>query len=486
MLGININEFKDKKIVVFGDFMIDKYINGSVSRISPEAPVPVVHVGAENKRLGGAGNVVLNLRSLGASVCAAGVIGSDSEGKWLVESLNDRGVDTSGIMQIKEMITGIKTRITAQNQQLLRYDNEIIRDAPESYECFLRDNADNFLQNACAVIISDYGKGVVTANTAGIIIKAAKKRNIPVMVDPKGTDYSKYYGASICTPNMKELEAAAGRRLDSESGIAEAGKELCEKCGFDYVLATRSEKGMSLIADSGEKNDFPAVAKEVVDVTGAGDTVISVFTLCYALGFPNDECCRLANVAASIVVSKFGAASVTIKELSDCLAHNSDQKQKKRLSISEAVKKAEYLRAMGKKIVFTNGCFDIVHAGHISSFKQARSHGDVLFVGLNSDASIRRIKGDKRPIVSEEDRACLLEAVSLVDYIVIFDSDTPEELIQKIKPDVLIKGSDWEGKNIAGGEFVKSNGGEVCFIDMKNGLSTSMIVNRIVGLYGRK
>lgn len=483
-ITFDINRLGKAKIVVFGDFMVDEYLHGLVSRISPEAPVPVVLVKSITKRLGGAGNVVLNLKALGIQVASLSYFGNDTEGNWVVDRLNECGADTTGILQNNNTITSIKTRITAQNQQLLRYDQETVKEAPAEYVNFLSSRIDGLVQNACAVIISDYGKGTVTKDTARIVITAAKGQGIPVVVDPKGNDYKKYRGASACTPNRKEFQLAVGRDLDSEEDIADAAKNLCADCGIEYILLTRSEKGMSLIdGRTGKKKDYPALAKEVIDVTGAGDTVISVFTACFALGASHDDSCRLANLAASIVVSKFGAATATPMEIKELIEEKSCQ-HTKILSREEARKKAETLRAQGKRIVFTNGCFDILHAGHAASFSQARSHGDVLFLGLNSDASARRIKGEKRPIITQEDRAALLESIASIDYIVLFDEDTPEELIQVINPDVLIKGKDWEGRPVAGGEFVRKNGGEVCFIDLEKGLSTTNIIQKILTTYG--
>ena len=482
-IRFDIKNFEGKKIVVFGDMMIDEYLDGDVSRISPEAPVPVVHVQKCTKRLGGAGNVVRNLKALGADVSAVSYIGDDEAGSWLAERFESYDVDISGLLKSSQTVTSIKTRVTAHNQQLLRYDRELVKNVPDSYAEFLSDNLEKILHNACAVIISDYGKGVVTADTAKAVISAARKKGVPVIVDPKGNDYTKYSGATVCTPNMKELQGAVGRNLSTEEEIKQAGVELCRKCGIDYILATRSEKGMSLIdGKSGEKKDYPALAKEVSDVTGAGDTVISVFTLCYALGASHDDCCQLANIAASIVVSKFGAAVASPDEIRRCISL-SEKSSSHICSPDEVGAIAERLRNLGKKIVFTNGCFDIVHAGHISSFKQARSFGDVLFVGVNSDASVRRLKGDKRPIVSQENRMALLESLSCIDYLVMFDDDTPESLIRAIKPDVLVKGKDWEGKEVAGGDFVRSCGGEVRFIELEPGLSTTNLINKVLTVY---
>lgn len=479
-IQFDINKFKDAKIVVYGDMMVDEYLSGDVSRISPEAPVPVVCIKNETKRLGGAGNVVRNLCALGADVIPISCIGKDESGEWLVNRFTEYGLDISGLLQNDRVVTSIKTRVTSQNQQLLRYDREIIQDVPSDFTDWLKDNVLKYISKANAVIISDYGKGAVTKTSAQILIEAANELDIPVVIDPKGSDYSKYSGATVCTPNMKEIQAAVNRSVSSEEEIAYAARELCEDCNIKYILATRSEKGMSLIEGAtGEKLDYLALAKEVIDVTGAGDTVISTFTLCYALGANFDDCCKIANMAASIVVSKFGASVVYPEEIQELIVGNTYQNTKL-LTLEQAKKKAAFLRQQGKKIVFTNGCFDIVHAGHIASFKQARSFGDVLFVGVNSDSSIKRIKGANRPVVDESNRVKLLEAVNCIDYLILFEEDTPQKLIENIIPAVLVKGKDWAGQEVAGGKFVEQNGGKVCFIDLEQGLSTTNIVNKIL------
>lgn len=473
----------ERRILVFGDYMVDEYLYGSADRISPEAPVPVVAVKQRESRLGGAGNVVQNLLALGAQVTAVTYIGADANGNWMKSHLEGLGVNCVGIQQSAETITTIKTRVTVQNQQLLRCDNELIVKLPVHFLEFLKEHIEEWLAQARAVIISDYGKGVVTKESARLIIDAAEQMSIPVIVDPKGTDYCKYRGATVCTPNMKELRLAVGSDVQTETEILDACTALCRECGIKNVLATRSEKGMSFVSAAGEKRDFPAVAKEVVDVTGAGDTVISVFAVCYAAGIPVSDCCRLANIGASVVVSRFGGATVTLDEVFQ-LDSNGVPKEVCCINRKDAAVKAAQLRQMGKRVVFTNGCFDIVHAGHISSFRQAKSFGDVLFLGLNSDASIRHIKGEKRPIVSQKNRAALLSAISYIDYIVIFEEETPEALIREICPDVLVKGADWRGKEVAGGRFVEEHGGEVRFIDLEQGLSTTGIIEKILDVYG--
>jgi D-beta-D-heptose 7-phosphate kinase/D-beta-D-heptose 1-phosphate adenosyltransferase len=479
-----IKKIQAVNVVVLGDLMLDRYIIGDVRRISPEAPVPIIEVREETMRLGGAGNVARNIRALGANVRVLSCIGQDPDGDLLLSMLNELGADTRFLRQDERIKTITKTRVVSKNQQFLRYDREKAEDISEDYVNYIGCSLDAVFDYANIVILSDYGKGAVSPPLARLIIDNAGKRNIPVLVDPKGANYQKYTGATICTPNLNELSAAAHVVLtqEDEEGVQAAGVSLCKKYEFKWLIATRSEKGMSLISRHGLKQDFPAVAKEIVDVSGAGDTVIAIIALGMAAGFSLADCCRLANTAASIVISKFGTAAVTFSELVGSEIYASAGKL---LTWEQIPYLMDYLREQNKKVVFTNGCFDIIHAGHISSFRQARKFGDVLIVGLNSDDSVRRLKGDCRPIVKEKDRAGLLEALTLVDYIVIFNEDTPESLIREICPDVLVKGKDWAGQRIAGQDFVEEHGGRVEFINMEEGLSTTNIINRIRTVYGR-
>lgn len=472
--------FDQLKILVVGDLMIDIYLKGEVSRVSPEAPVPVVLVKEQEYRLGGAGNVINNILALGGQVYCLSCIGKDEHGNWLKKQLEDEKVDIRFLFRTGDRPTITKTRVTAQNQQLLRYDEEIHEPVPQAIYEDIKQKAANILEDADAVILSDYGKGMITTEISQCIIKAARDKQIPVFVDPKGTDYSKYAGATVCTPNFKEFREAVGHKPKTEEEIRLDGIELCKKCDFDYVLLTRSEKGMSLINGKGRtKDDYPALAKEVVDVTGAGDTSISMFSMAFTAGYSLPECCRLANIAASVVVSRFGAVAATMEDVRENM-HTDLWDNHKVVSVDEAARWTEKMKIEGKKVVFTNGCFDLVHAGHISSFRQAKAFGDKLIVALNSDSSVRRLKGVTRPIVDQENRLRLLAAIELIDKLVLFEDDTPEAVIQAICPDVLVKGKDWEGKEVAGGSFVTSHGGELRFIDMEEGLSTTNLVNRIL------
>ena len=477
-----LDNFNRLKVLVLGDFMLDKYIMGSVKRISPEAPVPVINVKKKEVHLGGAGNVINNICSLGATARIISCIGKDESGDYLISRMNEKGVDTRFIWQKEEEQTIVKTRVVSKGQQFLRYDEETVRDVCEEYVEYVEKNLEAIFEDINIVIISDYGKGSVTFDSAQTVIRKARNKNIPVIIDPKGSDYKKYTGATTCTPNMAEFRQVIHENGElSEKEIAEKAQKLCEEINLDYLLVTRSEQGMSLVEkESGHKADFPAVAQEVIDVTGAGDTVISTFSLALAAGLSLPDACEMANDAASIVISKFGAATATLEEIK---SRGYGGRATKLLQLNELVEIVKKLKADHKKIVFTNGCFDLVHAGHISSFAQAKALGDILIVGLNSDASIRRIKGEKRPIVDQVNRAKLLSAISLIDYIVIFDDDTPEKLVEAIIPDVLVKGKDWAGKVVVGQDVVEAHGGKVSLIDLEDGLSTTNIIEKIRNTY---
>lgn len=472
----SLEKFRNQSLLVVGDMMVDKYIMGSVERISPEAPVPVLRQQKVTRKLGGTGNVLINAISLGAKVRAVGCVGNDVEGTYFRECLRTFGIDDSYIFQSASTI--VKTRVSASNQQFIRIDEETITLPSAQIVQNLISEVDKLMSGITVVIISDYAKGFVTEEVAQIVIKAARERNIPVLVDPKGKSAGKYKGATAITPNNKEfLDLTGLSAIPDEETIAAEGKKLCENNGFKYLVFTRSEKGISTVScDSGEKCDYPAVVKELVDVTGAGDTVVTTIALALGAGFSMSKCVKIANLAASIVISRFGAAQTTIAELTAAMY----PKANVATDLDEILAQISLQKSQGKRIVFTNGCFDIVHAGHISSFYQAREFGDVLIVGVNSDDSIRRIKGEKRPIVDLPNRIALLSALKCVDYVIPFEDDTPQKLIELIKPDVLVKGKDWEGKTVAGGDFVRANGGTVEFINLEQGLSTTNIINKIL------
>lgn len=471
-----LHDISKCKVLIYGDFMVDKYIMGNVKRISPEAPVPILEVTKKNSKLGGAGNVVNNIIALGASTRVLGCVGDDADGLWIIERLNKRSADTAFMQMNSDVMTIVKTRVVSKKQQYIRLDEERIQDIPDTYEAYVRNNIEEILKDISVIIISDYGKGAVTKQIAGFLIDKANDRNIPVVVDPKGSDYSKYRGATVCTPNTNELKVVTGITTEEETVITDAGFALRDEISLKYLMLTRSEKGISVFEDE-KKTDYPAVEKDVVDVTGAGDTVVSMVALGLAVGYDIGECSKLANLAASVVCSKFGTATLSMNELLECILYTGEFKN---IDAEVAVFIAENLREKGKKVVFTNGCFDLVHAGHVSSFNQAKNMGDVLIVAVNSDASVKRLKGDKRPIVSENNRIAMLCALECIDYVILMEEDTPIRLIESIKPDITVKGKDWEDKYLPEREVVESYGGEVRFIELEKGLSTTNIINKIV------
>ena len=463
--------------LVFGDLMVDKYIMGNVSRISPEAPVPILEVKDKHSKLGGAGNVVNNIISLGAKASVLGCVGKDPDGEWIIDELENYEVCTKYIYRYEEVKSIAKTRLVSKNQQFLRFDEEIIQDAPESFICEVEENIEEILKDKHVVIISDYGKGTVTKRISQLIIKEANKRKIPVVVDPKGKEYSKYNGATVCTPNVQELNTYIGTNAKTEEEVNQSANQLLKEVDLAYLMLTRSEKGISLFSKvKNEGLHFPAVAKDVIDVTGAGDTVVSTIALLLATGFSMADCCTLANIAASIVCSKFGAATLTINEW---IRHVVLSGEFKTISVDTAKYVVSSAKEEGKTVVFTNGCFDLLHAGHLSSFKQARALGDILVVAVNSDESVKRNKGDKRPIINQEYRIEMLCALEYIDYVILMEEDNPISIIENIQPDITVKGKDWEGKYLPEEKVVTSYGGKVEFINLEGSLSTTSIISKI-------
>ena len=474
-------QLKDKNVLVFGDFMVDKYIVGEVSRISPEAPVPVVEAVRESRKLGGAGNVINNIVSLSGKVRVIGCVGKEKEGDFIMKHFSEMGVDTRYFGQLESFVTIIKTRVVSKNQQFLRIDEEKKEPLVQGYYNYLKQNIEEILEDIDVVVISDYAKGAVTYEASQLLIKNARRKGIPVVVDPKGVDYSKYVGATVCTPNMKELASVCNVKLENEEEIASRGGELCKEIELDYLALTRSEKGISLINQDGEKKDFPALAKEVIDVSGAGDTVVAVMALLLALHYEMDEICKIANIAASIVVSKFGTATVTINELI-CGVSKSGEFKYQDLNTMKYV--VNDLKEKGNKVVFTNGCFDMLHIGHLQSFKEAREYGDVLIVAVNSDRSVKENKGDLRPIINEAARIEMVCALECVDYVVLLDEKTPEHIIKELEPDVCVKGEDWKNKKVPERDVIEGYGGKIEFVKLYEGYSTTKIIEKIMKAYG--
>ncbi|MEA1916523.1 MAG: D-glycero-beta-D-manno-heptose-7-phosphate kinase [Campylobacterota bacterium] len=468
--------FRDKNphILVIGDLMIDHYLWGGCDRISPEAPVQVVDISRESRVLGGAGNVINNLITLGAKVDVLSVIGDDDNGQELRGMFKEIDVSSNMLIVQPNRKSSKKSRIIASSQQILRYDKESRDDIEErSVELMLEAFKKNISKYEI-VIISDYAKGVITTSLAQAVMSEAKKHSVKVLVDPKGSDYSKYSGAYLLTPNKKEASQATAIDINDEKSLQDALLKLKSSCNLELSLITLSEDGIAVYDEKLKR--FPTVAKEVFDVTGAGDTVIASLAYALALNFNIDEASRFSNLAAGVVVGKIGSATVSIDEIEEYEASlhqsSSDMHIKSVTQIEDIVQRC---RLGGKKIVFTNGCFDILHVGHVKYLQEAKSYGDVLIVGLNSDASVKRLKGESRPINHEDDRAYLLAALEAVDYVVKFGEDTPYELIKMIEPDTLVKGGDYEGKSVVGSEFSK----ELKLVTFVDGKSTTSTIQRI-------
>ena len=463
-------------ILVIGDLMLDHYLWGSCERISPEAPVQVVDIAKETTVLGGAGNVVNNLVTLGANVSVSSVIGDDSNGKELTVMLQSIGVKTDELVLQTGRKTSKKSRVIAVSQQVLRYDKESKDAIDEVSTNKILDSLKNSISSYDAIILSDYGKGVLTESLCQGVIKIAREMGKKVLVDPKGSDYAKYKGAYLLTPNKKEAALATKIDINSDDALKDALLKLKNECELNISMITLSEDGIAIFDDSVKK--FPTVAKEVYDVTGAGDTVIASIAYSLSAGKTIGESCKFANLAAGVVVGKIGSATVTLDEIEEYEAalhkSSSDAHIKSFEDIDKIVSRC---KMNGKKIVFTNGCFDILHVGHVKYLQVAKSFGDVLIVGLNSDESVRRLKGESRPVNVAEDRAYILAALEAVDYVVPFTEDTPYELIKMIAPDVLVKGGDYEGKDVVGTEFA----GELRLVDFVDGKSTTKTIQKIQG-----
>ncbi len=479
-LAAAIERFSDVSILCIGDLMLDRFIYGSVERISPEAPIPVFKQEKEDSMLGGAGNVVCNIVSLGASCCFLSVVGDDDTGHQLVRLVGEEARIEPYLVTEKGRISTHKTRYIAGNQQLLRSDREAVTAIHEESRDTLLQIARDEIPRHDVVILSDYAKGVLTPELIKALIKIANKTDIPVMVDPKHRDFSIYKGAFLISPNLKELCTASHHdALSSEEAIAEAAQTLIKKHHINHLLVTRGREGMSLCSPK-EATHISAQAREVFDVSGAGDSVIATLATAYACGCSLPEAARLANLAAGIVVGRLGTATIYRTDLKTALhVQESVGNQHKIFPRALAEDQIASWRRDKLTIGFTNGCFDILHTGHVRLLEDARSQCDRLIVGLNSDDSVKRLKGDSRPVNSEIDRALLLASLSPVDMVVIFREDTPVELIEAFRPNILMKGADYTLDGVVGADIVQSYGGEVKLIELVEGKSTSQIISKI-------
>ncbi len=470
------NEVKQNKILVVGDIMLDIYCHGSVTRISPEAPVPVFNKMSERYVLGGAANVAANLSVAGCDVSLLSACGTDDNGLRIIQLLQDNGIDTGLVIQGKKP-TVTKTRFIATgHQQLMRLDVEDTSDiAKEEYEPVL-----NMLKSCISefdlVLMSDYLKGMLSSEFTQSVIRLADDNHIKVLIDVKDKNTAKYQGAYLLKPNKKELMELTGMKVDSKEDVVYASRVLMEKCNSEYVLTTCGEKGMVLVGYN-EEFTISSEAKEVFDVTGAGDTTIAYLAVGLMRGLDMKDAVILANRAAGVQVGKLGTSIVTMEEIQDGLSSKRNLLTDKIVNHGDVVKIREKLQ--DKKLVFTNGCFDILHIGHITYLQKAAKLGDALIIGVNSDASVKRLKGDDRPVNTQMDRVKMLCALECVDYVVVFDEDTPYELISEVQPDVLVKGGDYKAEDVVGKDIVEGRGGCVEIIPLVEGISTTSIIQRI-------
>ena len=474
---MDISRFKKRHVLVVGDLMIDEYVWGEVERVSPEAPIPVVSVGREDFTLGGAGNVIHNLCKLGASVSAAGVVGGGRYGKLLLEKLSALNVDISGVVRASGRPTTRKTRVIAAGQQVLRIDRETRREiSVRSRKALFKILAER-VAAADVVLVSDYAKGVVTPSLLTRIVEISKSAGKPVIADPKGLDFSRYAGVSVLTPNLKEAALAMGIEPIDRGTPLEAGAKILAALPIDAVLMTCGKDGMILFRRGRDPYEIKARARQVYDVSGAGDTVLAVFGLALAAGIPIEEAARCANTAAGIVVGKVGTAAVSTEELSDAL----NLYPGKHLRLKALAARVQELKRQGKKIVLTNGCFDLLHVGHVMLLSSSRQLGDVLVVALDDDDSVRKLKGPERPVIGFRERVRILSALDCVDYVTGFSTNELEAVIDAIRPDILTKGSNYQVEDILGRDIVEQSGGRVVLIPVTEEISTTRIINDIKG-----
>jgi len=467
-------------VLCIGDVMLDRFVYGSVERVSPEAPIPVVAIERETAMLGGAGNVVRNLVALGAAPAFVSVIGDDAPGREIGRLVGEHEAIDPCLLVENGRKTTIKTRFFASHQQLLRADAETRAPIREATRDRLLARVEAALPRAGAMVLSDYGKGVLPPEVSAQLIARARAAGVPVVVDPKGADYSHYRGAALVTPNRKELVEATGMPVGSDDEVVAAARAVIERCGIEAVLVTRSQDGMTLVTARGSVDHLPAEAREVFDVSGAGDTVVATLAAAIASGAPLAEGARLANVAAGIVVGKVGTAVAYADELVGALHHGEiTAGEAKIASRTQAVEGLDRWRRKGLKVGFTNGCFDLIHPGHVSLLSQAKAACDRLVVGLNSDASVRRLKGPTRPVQSETARATVLASLAAVDMVVVFGEDTPRDLIEALRPDVLVKGADYTVDTVVGADLVHGWGGRVLLAELIDGQSTTNTIRRM-------
>ncbi|MEQ8398843.1 D-glycero-beta-D-manno-heptose-7-phosphate kinase [Thalassobaculum sp.] len=476
-----VGRLADVRVLAVGDVMLDRFVYGAVERISPEAPVPVLRIEREQAMLGGVGNVVRNLRAQAASVCLVALLGRDEAAREIKGLLRDDVDIESHLLEEDDRPTTIKTRYIAGGQQMLRADRERAHAVATVLEEEIIARAEADLGQAQALVLSDYGKGVLTERVVRRMIAAARPSAIPVIVDPKGNDYGRYGGATLVTPNRRELTEATGLPTGSDSEVVAAAAALIERTGIEAVLVTRSQDGMTLLRSEALASPLhlPATAREVYDVSGAGDTVVATVAAALAAGIDLESACRLANAAAGIVVGKIGTATASSAELAAVFrARELETGEAKTVTLEDALTHVSAWRGKGLTVGFTNGCFDLLHPGHISLLRQSKAQCDRLIVGINSDASVRRLKGEGRPIQNDASRALVLGSLASVDLVVIFGEDTPIDVIEALRPDLLVKGADYANKEVVGADVVRAHGGRVMLAVLEDGHSTTATIAR--------
>jgi D-beta-D-heptose 7-phosphate kinase / D-beta-D-heptose 1-phosphate adenosyltransferase len=479
-LALAVERLKNVSILCVGDLMLDCFVYGHVDRISPEAPIPVLRIEREVSMLGGAGNVVRNIVGLGANAEFVSVVGSDPPGREVTGLVGELNRVEPHLLVERQRQTTMKRRFVAGSQQLLRADLETVAPISDATVDDILRVVESAIPDCGALVLSDYAKGVLTTRCIQAMIAAARRAGKPVIVDPKGADFSRYSGATLLTPNRREIAEATQMPADNDATVESACRNLIDSCGVGGVLCTRGAAGMSLIEASGGVHHLPAAAREVFDVSGAGDTVVATLATGVAAGLSWADAAELANVAAGIVVGKVGTAVAFAADLVRALQNEGPVGSGDKVAtLEQAVDAVARWRRQGLQIGFTNGCFDLLHPGHVSLMAQAKAASDRLVVGLNSDASVRRLKGKDRPVQAEAARAAVLASLSTVDLVVVFGEDTPIELIRALKPDVLVKGADYRVDQVVGADLVHRWGGRVLLAELSPGHSTTATIRKL-------
>lgn len=470
--------FQGRRVLVIGDLMLDRYLWGTVDRISPEAPVPVVRLDHKTCVAGGAANVAANLSALGCKASVAGVVGNDEDGCQLLELLRSAGIETSGVLSTPDRPTTCKTRILGGRQQMLRLDVEKASELSAELEAQLLSRLDLQVTGCAAIILSDYGKGLLSDAVCQALIRRGHELSIPTLVDPKGLDYQKYSRCDVISPNRLELAAATSGDYGNLELLLQKGQQLRSKLEIGRLMVTLGELGITML-DSTGVHRFPALAREVFNVSGAGDTVIATVGAGAAAGLHLHDAIRLANMAAGIVIRKLGTVPVSKDELLAGIVSDGVASQGEKVcSFETLLKRVAHWRLAGERIVFTNGCFDLLHVGHLTLLEHAKREGDYLIVALNTDRSVRALKGTNRPVISEDARAKLVAALPCVDAVVLFDEETPLNLIRAVQPNVLVKGGDYTEEEVVGAKDMKSWGGKVTLVPTVAGASTTAILKK--------